>query len=77
MINRADGGMAGGLLELTKEMQDGGARPTWLGYLHAADVDAKVEEIKADGGQVLMAPWDQPGVGRLAMVTGPEGAPSI
>jgi uncharacterized protein len=22
-----------------------------------------------------MAPWDQPGVGRLAMVTGPEGAP--
>ena len=75
MINRADGGMAGGLLELTKEMQDGGARPTWLGYLHAADVDAKVEEIKADGGQVLMAPWDQPDVGRLAMVTGPDGAP--
>ena len=75
MINRSDGGMAGGLLELTKEMQDGGARPMWLGYLHAADVDAKVDEIKADGGQVMMAPWDQPGVGRLAMVTGPEGAP--
>ena len=75
MINRTDGGMAGGLLELTQEMQQGGARPMWLGYLHAADVDAKVEEIKADGGQVMMAPWDQPGVGRLAMVTGPEGAP--
>ena len=75
MINRADGGMAGGLLELTPEMRDGGARPMWLGYLHAADVDAKVEEIKADGGQVMMAPWDQPGVGRLAMVNGPEGAP--
>ena len=59
----------------TQEMQDGGARPMWLGYLHAADVDAKVEEIKSDGGQVMMAPWDQPGVGRLAMVTGPEGAP--
>jgi predicted enzyme related to lactoylglutathione lyase len=75
MINRSDGGMAGGLLELTQEMQDGGARPMWLGYLHATDVDAKVDEIKADGGQVVMAPWDQPGVGRLAMVTGPEGAP--
>ena len=75
MINRSDGGMAGGLLELTQEMQQGGARPMWLGYLHAADVDAKVEEIKSDGGQVMMAPWDQPGVGRLAMVTGPEGAP--
>jgi uncharacterized protein len=74
-INRSDGGMAGGLLELTHEMRQGGARPMWLGYLHAADVDAKVEEIKSDGGQVMMAPWDQPGVGRLAMVTGPEGAP--
>ena len=75
MINRSDGGMAGGLLELTKEMQDGGARPMWLGYLHTSDVDATVDEVKADGGQVMMAPWDQPGVGRLAMVTGPEGAP--
>jgi predicted enzyme related to lactoylglutathione lyase len=71
MITRSDDGMAGGLLELTQEMQQGGARPMWLGYLHAADV----EEIKSDGGQVMMAPWDQPGVGRLAMVVGPEGAP--
>ncbi|HET7709956.1 MAG TPA: VOC family protein, partial [Sphingomicrobium sp.] len=57
------------------EMRAGGARPLWLGYLHAADVDARVEAIKADGGGVMMAPWDQPGVGRLAMVTDPSGAP--
>ena len=62
MINRTDGGMAGGLLELTQEMLHGGARPMWFGYLHAADVDAKVEEIRADGGQIMTAPWDQPGV---------------
>ena len=31
MINRSDGGMAGGLLELTQEMQQGGARPMWVG----------------------------------------------
>ena len=49
-------------------------RPLWIGYLHTDDVDAKVEEIKSDGGSVMMEPWDQPGVGRLAMVTGPEGA---
>ena len=75
MVGRSDGGMAGGVLTLTDEMQSGGARPIWLGYLHTEDVDAKVEAIKADGGSVMMAPWDQPGVGRLAMVTGPEGAP--
>ena len=75
MIQRSDGGNAGGVLTLTDEMRSGGARPIWLGYLHANDVDAKVEAIKADGGQVMMAPWDQPGVGRLAMVTDASGAP--
>ena len=75
MIKRSDGGNAGGVLTLTDEMRAGGARPIWLGYLHVEDVDAKVEAIKADGGQVMMPPWDQAGVGRLAMVTGPEGAP--
>ncbi|HET7709528.1 MAG TPA: VOC family protein, partial [Sphingomicrobium sp.] len=65
IIGRSDGGNAGGVLTLTAEMRAGGARPLWLGYLHAADVDARVEAIKADGGGVMMAPWDQPGVGRL------------
>ena len=75
MIVRSDGGMAGGVMSLSEEMKAGGARPIWLGYLHVDDVDGAVKAISADGGSVTMAPWDQPGVGRLAMVTGPEGAP--
>jgi predicted enzyme related to lactoylglutathione lyase len=75
MIKRADGGNAGGVLTLTDDMAAGGTRPMWLGYLQVADVDATVAAIRGDGGQVQMPPWDQPGVGRLAMVTGPEGAP--
>ena len=75
MIKRSDGKMAGGIFELDGKMQEGGARPVWMGYLNTDDVDAKVEEIKSEGGGVKMEPWDQPGVGRLAMVTGPEGAP--
>ena len=39
MIGRSDGGYAGGVLPLTAEMQQHGARPTWLGYLHVSDVD--------------------------------------
>lgn len=74
MINIAGGGMAGGVLTLSREMCDGGARPIWIGYIHTADVDAKVEAIKADGGKVMKEPWDQPGAGRLAMVTDPSGA---
>jgi uncharacterized protein len=75
MIGRSDGGNAGGVLTLNEEMTAGGARPVWLGYLHTCDVDAKVEAIKADGGKVMMEPWDQPSVGRLALVTDPSGAP--
>ena len=75
MIKRGDGGNAGGVLTLTDEMKAGGARPAWLGYLHVADVDATVAVILADGGTVIMPPHDQPGVGRLAMIAGPEGAP--
>lgn len=74
MIKRSDGGNAGGVLTLTDQMREGGARPSWIGYLHAADVDAKAAAIIADGGRQMMAPWDQPGVGRLAMVTDPQGA---
>ena len=75
MIGRSDGGNAGGVLTLTDDMIAGGARPVWLGYIHCEDVDAKIEAIKADGGGVMMEAWDQPGVGRLAMVTDPAGAP--
>ena len=75
MIGRSDGGNAGGVLTLTDEMISGGTRPIWLGYIHADDVDSTVEAIKADGGALTMPTWDQPGVGRLAMVTDPSGAP--
>lgn len=74
MIGRSDGGNAGGVLTLTDEMREGGARPIWVGYLHVADVDQAVAAITADGGNVMMEPWDQAGVGRLAMVTDPQGA---
>lgn len=74
MIQRSDGGNAGGVLQLTDEMRSGGARPVWLGYLHVKDVDATVAAIKNDGGQAMREPWDQAGVGRLAMVTDPQGA---
>lgn len=75
MIVRSDGGMAAGLFPIGEEERAHGARPAWLGYIHVADVDAEVEAIRAEGGSVLMPPWDQPGVGRLAMVADPDGAP--
>lgn len=77
MIGRSDGGNAGGVLTLTDEMREGGARPMWIGYLHVADVDQAVAAITAEGGKVMMEPWDQVGVGRLAMVTDLKAQHSI
>jgi uncharacterized protein len=75
MIGRSDGKYAGGVLPLTDEMQQHGARPTWLGYVHVQDVDQKLKAIEAAGGKILMPANDIPNVGRIAMVADPQGAP--
>lgn len=73
-INAADG-MAGGMMGLNADMFAGGARPVWLGYFGVDDVDASVAAIVADGGQVHLPAFDVPEVGRIAMVSDPQGIP--
>ena len=75
MIGRGDGGFAGGVLPLTDEMQQHGARPAWLGYVGVDDTDAAVASIEQAGGKTLMPARDIPNVGRIAMVADPQGAP--
>jgi predicted enzyme related to lactoylglutathione lyase len=75
MIGRSDGGSAGGVLPLTAEMQQHGARPTWLVYVGVDDVDAAATAIEHAGGKVLMPAFNSPNVGRIAMVADPQGAP--
>lgn len=74
MIGRSDGGFAGGVLGLTDEMRQHGARPIWLGYIGVDDVDATVSKIEAKGGKALMPAFDIP-QGRIAMVADPQGNP--
>jgi uncharacterized protein len=74
-VTCADGGMTGGLLRLTKDMTDQGARPCWLGYIGVDNVDASLTAIEAAGGKTLMAARDVPMAGRIAMVSDCCGAP--
>ena len=74
-LTAPDGAMVGGLLQLTKEMSDHGARPCWLGYLGVDDVDASLTAIEAAGGKGLMPATDIEMAGRVAMVADPGGAP--
>jgi uncharacterized protein len=73
-IQGSEGGV-GGILQLTPEMTNGGARPAWVGYILVDDVDKMVTSITEGGGMVLMPARDMEGVGRFAMVADPQGAP--
>ncbi len=74
-ITCADGGMAGGILRLTKDMTDHGARPVWIGYIGVDDVDASLRAIETAGGKVLLPARDNAMAGRFAMVADCCGAP--
>lgn len=74
MISRSDGGSAGGVLQLNKEMLSNGANPVWLGYLQVNDVDATLKAILADGGTVHLPKMTLP-VGTIAMVSDPMDTP--
>jgi len=70
----ADGPAVGGLLALTQPMIDNGAVPMWAGYICVVDIDKAAADVKAARGQVLLEPWEIPDVGRIALVTDPQGA---
>jgi predicted enzyme related to lactoylglutathione lyase len=74
MIGRSDGKFTGGILPLTDEMLQHGARPMWLGYINVDDVDEAASAMERAGAKTLMK-HDIPNVGRIAMVTDPQGVP--
>ncbi len=69
----ADG--VGGFMTITPDMAAGGAVACWLGYIGVDDVDASVASMTAAGASVQMPAMDLEGVGRMAMVSDPQGAP--
>lgn len=75
MIQRTDGGFAGGVLPIDDDMARHGAKPIWLSYINVADVDATVARIEAKGGRALMPGREIDNVGRIALVTDPQGNP--
>jgi predicted enzyme related to lactoylglutathione lyase len=71
----ANNGMVGGVFTLTEDMCKNGASPCWMIYIGVDDVDESVQAMVSAGGTALMAAFDIPNVGRIAMVSDPQGAP--
>jgi hypothetical protein len=74
-VLEADGRGVGGVMRIPPEAREAGARPCWIGYIAVGDVDAVAARIEAAGGTVHKDIMDIPGVGRIAMVSDPQGAP--
>jgi predicted enzyme related to lactoylglutathione lyase len=73
MIDTGREDFVGGVMRLTPDMVEDGAKPTWLFYVGVDDVDATVAKITAAGGSTHLPAFDMPGVGRMAMVADPQG----
>jgi uncharacterized protein len=73
ILSAGDRGM-GGLMALSAEAAQAGARPGWLGYIGVPDTDGAAKRIALAGGAIHRGPDDIPGVGRFAVVADPGGA---
>jgi hypothetical protein len=71
MFNRPHG-MIGGIMNKPPEMAN--VPPNWQIYFRVPDIDAAVERIKANGGQVLNGPMEVPGGDRIVNAMDPQGA---
>ncbi|MGD9811562.1 MAG: VOC family protein [Sphingobium sp.] len=74
IVSAGEHGVAG-MMAITPDMAQHGARPTWLGYVAVEDVDKCVESVEHGGGNLMMPAMDIPSVGRIAMVSDPQGVP--
>jgi predicted enzyme related to lactoylglutathione lyase len=65
-------GQIGGMMNKPPEMAN--VPPNWQIYFRVPDVDAAVERVKANGGQIINGPMDVPDGDRIANAIDPQGA---
>lgn len=73
VLNAGENGI-GGVMELPQPAREMGAPPHWLAYVGVPDTDETVALVRELGGRVYAEPMDIPNVGRVAIVTDPQGA---
>ena len=71
MFNRPHG-MIGGMMNKPPEMAQ--VPPNWQIYFRVPDINAAVERIKANGGQILNGPMEVPGGDWVLNAMDPQGA---
>lgn len=64
--------MLGGMMNKAKELAN--VPPNWGVYFRVADINAALERVKANGGQVWNGPMQVPGGSTVANCVDPQGA---
>lgn len=64
----------GGLMALPEEAKKMGAPSSWMAYTAVDDVDATSEKAESLGGKIQKPGFDIPKVGRIAILSDPQGA---
>ena len=70
----AAGRGVGGIMPIPPEAARNGMKPMWVGYVHVADIQRAVADIRAAGGTVCRDPDPIPNVGTFAVVADSQGA---
>jgi len=65
---------AGAMYQLGDEQRKQGIPPHWLQYVSVASVEETAARAKARGARVIVEPMDVFDVGRMAVLTDPQGA---
>ncbi len=73
-VMSADESRAAGLYGMHPDWKAERATPHWLAYVAVEDVDAAAAKVESLGGTILEPLTDIPGVGRMCIIAGPEGA---
>src|SRR5579871_1338248 len=69
-----DGKTAAAGFETSEEMKAAGVPPHWLLYIGVADADAAAEKVTANGGKMIMGPFEVMGSVKNGIFTAPTGA---
>lgn len=63
-----------GMYQLPAQMLEQGTPPGWNSYIAADDVDAMTQKAVSLGAKALQEPFDVMDVGRMSVLTDPDGA---
>lgn len=72
--SRLDGHDVGSLYQLQRARLEQGVPSHWTPYVRVADADAAVQHTAACGGRLVVAPFDVPGIARIALIEDAVGA---